>query len=278
MRQNDLMRVLFPPHLAMVLGLGALLAPPAAAQEGAPDAVPAAPLIHPAQEPAAEQVEASEFAKLKAAYDAAYQAWREKVQSMTEEERAQGFPETPDGAYFPKFLQLADAGNLEAKAWVLGHLYASGKSRAEQGALKARLVRELAAHPGNKNCVMAVARALTYDSDVPARDALRLVDGMLGKVTAPEQVSELLFTVSQICQRIGDEPARKRALLALQRLRDDYGQTFWGKRAAGLIFDRKHLQVGMTAPNFSGTDVHGEPIALSDYRGKVTYLVFWGFW
>jgi peroxiredoxin len=34
----------------------------------------------------------------------------------------------------------------------------------------------------------------------------------------------------------------------------------------------------MTAPEFVGQDVHGEEIKLSDYRGQVTYLVFWGFW
>lgn len=39
-----------------------------------------------------------------------------------------------------------------------------------------------------------------------------------------------------------------------------------------------NLAVGKTAPEIKGVDVHGKPLALSDYRGKVVALVFWGTW
>ncbi len=38
------------------------------------------------------------------------------------------------------------------------------------------------------------------------------------------------------------------------------------------------LQIGVTAPDFSATDAAGQPVKLSDYRGKVVILDFWATW
>jgi cytochrome oxidase Cu insertion factor (SCO1/SenC/PrrC family) len=37
-------------------------------------------------------------------------------------------------------------------------------------------------------------------------------------------------------------------------------------------------EVGDLAPDFEAKDVEGKPFKLSDYRGKVVVLDFWGFW
>ena len=44
------------------------------------------------------------------------------------------------------------------------------------------------------------------------------------------------------------------------------------------LFEIEHLQVGCTAPDIAGVDVEGAAFKLSDYRGKVVLLDFWGFW
>ena len=38
------------------------------------------------------------------------------------------------------------------------------------------------------------------------------------------------------------------------------------------------LSVGKVAPETEGEDVEGQKLKLSDYRGKVTAIVFWGDW
>ncbi len=38
------------------------------------------------------------------------------------------------------------------------------------------------------------------------------------------------------------------------------------------------VAVGQPAPEITGEDVNGEPMKLSDYRGKVVMLDFWGNW
>jgi hypothetical protein len=43
-------------------------------------------------------------------------------------------------------------------------------------------------------------------------------------------------------------------------------------------FEKTRLQIGMTAPEIEGTGTDGAPIKLSEYRGRVVVLQFWGDW
>ena len=43
-------------------------------------------------------------------------------------------------------------------------------------------------------------------------------------------------------------------------------------------FKMEHLTVGGVAPEIVGEDIAGKPMRLSDYRGKVVLLDFWGDW
>lgn len=51
-----------------------------------------------------------------------------------------------------------------------------------------------------------------------------------------------------------------------------------GKLAGDKLAAIRAVGVGMTAPEIEGTDVDGMPLRLSDHRGKVVVLVFWGSW
>jgi hypothetical protein len=56
-----------------------------------------------------------------------------------------------------------------------------------------------------------------------------------------------------------------------------YGGTI-GASADGFLFALRNLQVGMIAPDIVGEDLSGVEFKLSDYRGKVVVLDFWGNW
>ena len=51
-----------------------------------------------------------------------------------------------------------------------------------------------------------------------------------------------------------------------------------GEAAKGELYEMRHLQIGMVAPEIKGADVDGKKFALSDYRGMVVVLDFWGHW
>ena len=68
-----------------------------------------------------------------------------------------------------------------------------------------------------------------------------------------------------------------------QRLLTEYSDieindTKLGDVAEKRLFRMRHLSVGKVAPDIQGEDIAGKPMKLSDYRGKVVMLTFWGHW
>ena len=64
-------------------------------------------------------------------------------------------------------------------------------------------------------------------------------------------------------RKLAERLARRRAL---------------GQVAEARLDDLQNLAVGKAAPEIKGVDIRGKPLSLSDYRGKVVALVFWGTW
>ena len=44
------------------------------------------------------------------------------------------------------------------------------------------------------------------------------------------------------------------------------------------LFELRNLVIGKAAPDIEGEDIDGKKFKLSDYRGKVVLLDFWGDW
>ena len=51
-----------------------------------------------------------------------------------------------------------------------------------------------------------------------------------------------------------------------------------GMIAEGHLDEMFNITPGKPAPEIDGTDLNGKPLKLSDYRGKVVVLAFWGSW
>jgi hypothetical protein len=51
-----------------------------------------------------------------------------------------------------------------------------------------------------------------------------------------------------------------------------------GDAAEGELFEIRNLAIGRVAPDIEGEDLDGAGFKLSDYRGKVVVLDFWGNW
>lgn len=78
------------------------------------------------------------------------------------------------------------------------------------------------------------------------------------------------------------EPLEKEADELLQKVIDKYADlkhfTTLGEEAEQLRFELRHLGVGKTPPDIEGEDLDGKKLKLSNYRGKVTLVVFWAGW
>ncbi len=62
------------------------------------------------------------------------------------------------------------------------------------------------------------------------------------------------------------------------RIREEAPDSTPALRLLGKEFRKSRLQTGMAAPDIVGKDIDGHTFKLSDYRGKVVVLDFWGDW
>ena len=203
---------------------------------------------------------------------------------LTDEQRAK----MPDVVFGPRFLALADkAGKTPAgcKALVMA-LRTSQGDAAQQQAVAERLVADCLGDPGLQEAMPYIGGLRRSLGSARAEALLRRVrDGATipaVKVAASFELGQLLMDPAysnvngQHVSTPRSDTAPARALLAEvaeQRENLDYA-----RRATGFLFELDHLQVGMQAPDFEATDQEGQKFKLSDYRGKVVLLDFWGFW
>ena len=81
--------------------------------------------------------------------------------------------------------------------------------------------------------------------------------------------------------RLGEEPELMKKRLTylrkaiVQSSELKVGDTTVADLAADQLYIIQHLVKGRTAPEFTGTDVAGRIVKLSDTRGKITILLFW---
>jgi hypothetical protein len=80
------------------------------------------------------------------------------------------------------------------------------------------------------------------------------------------------------------EELSKKAEAGFERVLKEYGDVVqYGKRTFGdaaktTLYEIRNLRVGKTVPEIEGEDVDGAKFKISDYRGKVVMLDFWGHW
>jgi len=138
--------------------------------------------------------------------------------------------------------------------------------KAKDPAGKARALYTLAGKFQNE--VMSKQRLLDRVADGKDKDAIEKATKELAAVKAHEKEAEALFGKIVKDKELAD---------AVYLERGDLKITF-GQRAEGDLFEMRHLSVGKTAPDIIGEDLDGKPIKLSDYRGQVVMLDFWGHW
>lgn len=78
-------------------------------------------------------------------------------------------------------------------------------------------------------------------------------------------------------------PMEKESEKLLERVVAEFGgvesyRGTLGDAAKGDLFEMRTLGIGKAAPEIEGEDVDGKKFKLSDYKGKVVFLDFWGNW
>jgi hypothetical protein len=117
---------------------------------------------------------------------------------------------------------------------------------------------------------------LVYDEGIARKDLPSAIDRLsraAAGTTSPSIKSAVLVVLGRAYRRHGDNAA---AMRALDAAKDAAPGTPYAEQADGLLYEIKHLSVGLPAPPVSGKSRTGGTIDLAALRGKPVVLVFWG--
>jgi hypothetical protein len=218
---------------------------------------------------------AAEVVRLISAFDAEERSWREARASVKDP--------------------------AERTAWTTAH------PRPDPSGTARELWTLVVAEPGDEAALSALQWLLRYDQD--GRRAAGIVvehhvrDERIGQVVpllgrvgggpecyerivreSPHREVRGLALYEQAALLVEEGGlAQEHAVPLLEAVVRDYGDVGSGRRnlgdrARGDLREIRLLAVGKPAPDIEGEDIDGTPFKLSDYRGKVVLLDFWGDW
>ncbi len=270
--------------LVALAALGSLAGPLASAQSPAPAA--SAPKTD-------EAALAAEFDALGEAFEAAQQEYYKKLSALyapfrerepsaeelveLERKAKELEPLDPTKSFAPRYAALAAKAKgtvVAAKAWLRVVSFGGGGEFTAEGAIAALLAEHL-----ERAELAELASTLAYTQLAP-----ELVRSTLGTLRAksPHDTVKAAATLSLAVNSQREDVARAkelyRELVAKYAALDaGWGGTY-GEIGTRALFELERLQVGMVAPDFEASDENDVKFKVSDYRGKVVVLDFWGFW
>jgi hypothetical protein len=181
-----------------------------------------------------------------------------------------------------KFYKLAednaaDPVAADALVWVV-------QNAAGSQAFEKALDKLIAKYPDNP-AIERVCTILSRGGQADADKALKLI---AEKTSKPSVKAAATFALAKLVAAkldgLGAKPAEadkvaseaeKLYVMAIELLKDNAAQK---KAAEQELKALKTLRVGKEAPEIKATDLDGKEFKLSDYRGKVVLLDFWGNW
>lgn len=231
---------------------------------------------------------ATEFEAIEKGYEAALQSFFKPLSdAKTEEEQAKvalDWTKHPLKEWLPKAQALAEKAKgtedaVPVLVWILTHSAETGDPPKDihEATLRALLESHLSSpllervpEPLHYYCTWTLGRPRVEEA---------LATILEKSPHAPVRAAALYHAavlLTEDPESTEDDRARAKGLF--DRLAKEFADTAWAKRASGFVFDLENLQIGKTAPDFEAADVEGAKFKLSDFRGKVVVVKFWGFW
>ena len=240
------------------------------------------------------QTSLEEFQALTKEFQTAQIEYRKALAAAkTPEERQEAIKKAPDGnEYAKKFLAFAEKNSKDAiavDALLLTMQAAPGSPHARRAAKL--LVDD---HIQDEKIAQALRFLAQFDRAEGER-AMRLAVEKSPHQTVKAMACYSLATLlkQQAESANGDAAKMREAEAMFERVINEFGDAEIGKRRGtdgsiqsvtygeyvkGELFELRNLSIGKIAPDIEGEDIDGTNFKLSDYRGKVVVLDFWGHW
>lgn len=211
----------------------------------------------------------------------------DQVNDELDELRELALSKKGDKAGLSAGLELFAKSRGEAKNEAMGFLLENFGEKLNYKAMVASFLKEIPS-PGIENWLQQMIAASAGENQARATLAYaRYVDQIpeyrSGFEKNPHLMAKLPATQQQYLK--AERTARQREQLAAhlrQVIETAHQGTIDGVQFSTVakkeLFELENLSVGMVAPDIVGEDLDGIVFRLSDYRGKVVMLDFWGHW
>ena len=251
------------------------------------------------------------FDSLKAEYDKAVKEFNDLYRAAKDDAgRQEALAKRPKPEeWSPRFAAIAkehakDAAAANCLAWIVQN---DRTPRTQATALEALLAGHLASplignvcsslqysQAANADAFLRAVLEKSADRETQARACYTLAKVVSGRADLASRMRSDPSLRGNVEQWYGkdyadtlakvDVPALgKESEDLLERVVAKFGDVKWGRRtmaeqAKGDLNEIRNLTAGKVAPEVEGTDGDGKAFKLSDYRGKVVLLDFWGEW
>jgi len=212
----------------------------------------------------------------------AFEAEKDREARQTLRDNPASEPFLPE---FISFAREAKGNELAVSAWMRVVVIGADCGRKEE-AIEAidTLLAEYVKSPALESLPNLISRSLSRFLGKEKTDASlqTLIEKSPHKAVQAPAIFIRASTIMRDKKASPERIAEARALLV--RLQKDYADIkpkrgpSYAEQAEGILFEIDNLQIGKVAPDFETIDENGVKFKLSDYRGKVVVLDFWGIW
>jgi len=150
----------------------------------------------------------------------------------------------------------------------------------DKATIEAVVERLLAQHTKSAKLDAVLENAMMLQSFAGKEQAEALLAHVVADNQHPLPKAWAMYWQAIVVQRNKEatDEQKQQATAMLAQAEQLAAGTVLADRIAGPRFMAERLQIGMEAPDIQGEDMDGVPFKLSDYRGQVVVLDFWGFW
>jgi hypothetical protein len=252
-----------------------------------------------AQEPAAAVAKMpdpakAEFSTLEADFEAAQKAYAARVRELQQTDEYKAALEASDREALTKLISTVEKIDLPAfakRAWEGAERYAAHDNAVpflvwiaindpDREATGKAVDTLLSAHVQSAELLPLAENAIRLNAKLGPERSAEVLQQLVDAETTDLVKAHALFLQATMLQRGRDATAEQKAAAEalLARAEKLAVGTDLAMRIEGPRFEQARLQIGMEAPDVEGVDLDGSPFKLSDYRGKVVVLDFWGDW
>ncbi|MCA9000432.1 MAG: hypothetical protein KDB61_00815 [Planctomycetes bacterium] len=177
-----------------------------------------------------------------------------------------------------RFETLGKGGDVRAYLWMLDEAKGLGVARDARKAHALDVYGKIVmAPPSSRHFVDALGR-LGEDKNLDAGQRVNLLKRVLGREDATgESRCVAQFHAGVLLKDSEAESDQAMGEQLLKELIANEACSEWAAQAENVLLGVS-LEVGGVAPNFFGRTIDGDTFQLSDYRGKVVLIDFFGFW